>query len=615
MPLPRQLKSESKTYSRSKHPIGQGGNSTVYRAECDDGHQYAIKILNHHLPGKQQHRFIREIEILTSLKGTEGVIEIRDSFNGSDDQPPFFIMDIGIPAFEWAKTKKEPEIAFALLEIANTLKRLKAEKTSHRDIKPENILFINDKPYLSDFGLAHKEGEPRLTLEGDKQIGAKMTMAPEMVRDPYSADYYKADSYSLAKTLWILLTKGQNCFEGCYSTHGQESLWNYDVEILGDIEAYITTCTSNSPDLRWSYDKSINFFKEWLDITNEDGIRSKEAWRLLKKRIFPFTPPEIAEWSNLDDIFRVFELVVNKPCWNHSFFPDGGGLDLSDVKKSEQPGCLEFVFQGFVNIIKPKKLSFYSPGGDDFGEQDYFILEVDELDFISPNQSGTNEVVTQLSATEFTDPNCAEWNDYNGDKLPEDARSLVRWRQGKFAIFMGASLYNQNGILINGKRVDAYDAPHNSLDQIDFFNFFKKEFKDENSESKSTYTYITPTSTRLKKQLLSQAQADFIRQFISDLSSIEGDKRKISTGDLIEIDWRKAIPTMKQKLDLIERLSDTELQLLNAVMYSGRDNKPPYGLSLDEQLSLHSTRNEYAIMSKGIPSVRRYLQEGLDMYT
>ncbi|MGE4292332.1 MAG: protein kinase family protein [Desulfovibrio sp.] len=596
--------------------MGQGANSTVYRAECEDGGQYAIKVRHTSLSQKQQQRFLKEIEILTSLKGTKGVIDIQDSFGGDDACPPFYTMDIGIPALEWAKEKKEPEIAFAFLEIANTLERLKAEKTSHRDIKPENIIFINDKPYLSDFGLAHKEGEPRLTLEGDKQIGAKMTMAPEMVRDPYSADYYKADSYSLAKTLWILLTKDQNCFEGCYSTHGQESLWNYDVEILGDIEAYMTNCTSNSPDLRWSYDKSINFFKEWLDITNEDGIRSKEAWRLLKKRIFPFTQPEIAEWSNLDDIVRVFELVVNKPCWNHSFFPDGGGLDLSDVKKSEQTDCLEFVFHGFVNIIKPKKLSFYSPGGDDFGEQDYFILEADELDFIS-DQSGINEVVTQLSATEFTDPNCADWNDYNGEKLPEGARLLVRWRQGKFAIFMGASLYNQKGILINGKLVDAYEAPHNSIDQIDFFNFFKKVFKNKDPESKTTYTYKAPTSTRLKKQLLSQAQTDFIRQFISDLSSIEGDERKTLTGELTKIDWKKANSTMKKKRDLVKRLSDEELQLLNAVMYSGRNNKPPYGLSLDEQLPLHPIRNENedAITGKAIPSVRRYLQDGLDMYT
>jgi hypothetical protein len=48
-------------------------------------------------------------------------------------------------------------------------------------------------------------------------------MAPEMKRESSNADLAKVDVYSLAKTLYILLTNNDKCFDGQYST---DSIFN-----------------------------------------------------------------------------------------------------------------------------------------------------------------------------------------------------------------------------------------------------------------------------------------------------------------------------------------------------------------------------------------------------
>lgn len=353
MSLPRKFKSLKKEYHRRKGILGEGGNSHVCKVQADDNF-YALKTRKKGLNSKQKERFVREIDILKDIQHLDGVVNMLDWYAVGENQEPFYVMDIAAPALEWAKDKDQVEIIKSLLELAETLNVLEKNKISHRDIKPENILFIDDHPVLSDFGLAYRDGDDRITCEGDRQVGAKMTMAPEMLRNPYDADYYKADVYSYAKTLWMLVTGDDECFDGAYSTHGKESLWNYDIEILGEVEDLLTKCTSNFPDVRWPYSKIISCLNDWIEITREDDSRRKEAWRHLKKRIFPYTQPEAAEWTDLDEIIQVFELVMNKPCWNHSFFPNGGGLELSEVKKSCENGCLEFEFQGFIHIINLK---------------------------------------------------------------------------------------------------------------------------------------------------------------------------------------------------------------------------------------------------------------------
>ena len=615
MKIPNTFITRNNEYKRSKRPLGEGGNSIVFEVTCRKGNNYAIKLQKANILDRQKIRFKNEIDILSRLKNHNGVIKLHDFSYQNDMHLPFYIIDLGISAFAWCQSKKDAEIIAAFLEISKTLKQLQEDKISHRDIKPDNIIFINNTPYLADFGLAHEENKQRLTLEGDKQIGAKLTMAPEMIHYPYHANYYKSDVYSLAKSLWILLTKDNNCFEGCYNTHSKESLWNYDIEVFGEIEIFLEKCTHNSPDERWSYDKIISFFEHWLSIADDHVNCRKESWRHLKRRIFPFSQPEMAEWTELNDITKILNIICSKSYWNHTFLPDGGGLDFTSVRKSDEDGCIEFEMQGFCNIIRPLKLCFYSPEGELHGEEDYFLLIADELDFISNEQLELKEIITQLSKTEYTQEECYNWDDFNGETLPQDARKVIRWRGGKFAIFMGSSRYNQKGIYIDGKLINAYSGFHNTIDETEFFNYFKALFR---IKPKKIYNsiYLTPKSTRLKRKILTKTQLKIINSFITNISTID-DKDSQNNSESNGIIDFKNIFCIDKRATIIEGLSGQDLQLINAVMYSGRENRPPYGIPLDDQLQYYNNPedNRQSLLNIKISLICSDLKRGIEMFT
>jgi serine/threonine protein kinase/Flp pilus assembly protein TadD len=76
----------------------------------------------------------------------------------------------------------------------------------HRDIKPANLLVdLRSNLWITDFGLAHCQGGPHLTLTGDI-LGTLRYMSPEQSlakRMPVDA---RTDVYSLGATLYELLT-------------------------------------------------------------------------------------------------------------------------------------------------------------------------------------------------------------------------------------------------------------------------------------------------------------------------------------------------------------------------------------------------------------------------
>jgi eukaryotic-like serine/threonine-protein kinase len=101
---------------------------------------------------------------------------------------------------------KQPtrEIVHLAVQAADALEYAHQMGIVHRDIKPANLLLDERRNlWITDFGLAHIQGDARLTLTGDL-VGTMRYMSPEQALGRGHVDH-RTDIYSLGATLFELL--------------------------------------------------------------------------------------------------------------------------------------------------------------------------------------------------------------------------------------------------------------------------------------------------------------------------------------------------------------------------------------------------------------------------
>ena len=200
---------------KSEEFIGRGGNAFV--ADCGNG--CVKKILNIKKCNREKiQRFKDEVTVMKRLNGTKGVLPILQDHLDDGKHEYWYTMPKAELLIEHINKSdnKYQECQKAIQQLILTLSCLHEKKISHRDIKPSNLYYYDGLYCFGDFGLVDFPDKFNELTKSYKQLGAWTTIAPEMKRNPKNADGIKADVYSFAKTIWIVLTGNDKCFDGTY---------------------------------------------------------------------------------------------------------------------------------------------------------------------------------------------------------------------------------------------------------------------------------------------------------------------------------------------------------------------------------------------------------------
>lgn len=500
-----------------KKPIGSGGNAKVYKAQKDSGEIVALKELRpkEHNFNKKKERFISEIKIVKEMQEElKGIIPIIDFALPDEKNKYWYTMPLAKPLYEKLSSELNiEEVTNCIIQLANVMAEIHEKDIVHRDIKPSNIYWYNDHYCFGDFGLVDYPDKEDLTATRES-VGPRNTIAPEMKNDAKNSDGKKADVYSLAKTLWMLLTKSPYGFEGTYDeTSNIMGLINFfPKQHLVELNSLLYDSTREEPELRPSMQEFSSRLEEWLSVREDFNKSNLSQWTYIQNKLFKGYIPDTAIWTDIDDIVNVLNLLGSMPSLNHMFLPNGGGLDLKNVSCSDEDGCIEIdAMEKYV--LKPKRLLVENISKDYIWS--YFRLELEDLSPIFPDETyGNYERLTDDSKGNYLSWVCGNYGYYDdGTPLPEKYKIVSRYLNGNFVMFSKGSIYNE----ISG----TYDARHNkfntevfrkyieilrigylSIPRKKFFEVFNKDpFKIEDKENEERRLNESHKKIEIEKKL------------------------------------------------------------------------------------------------------------------
>ncbi|MEV7554745.1 serine/threonine-protein kinase [Amycolatopsis sp. NPDC089917] len=193
--------------------LGRGGMGVVWLARDRVlGRAVAVKQL---LAGEGGHvastRFIREARLAGRLNNPR-IVTVYDVFH--QDGVPYVVMELldGDNLADHVE-RHGPLPAHRVAEIGlDLLSALTTAHTAgivHRDVKPANVILTPASAKLTDFGIAHSAGDPRLTSTG-LLIGSPAYIAPERFNGHDATA--ESDLWALGATLFYA-AEGRHAFQ------------------------------------------------------------------------------------------------------------------------------------------------------------------------------------------------------------------------------------------------------------------------------------------------------------------------------------------------------------------------------------------------------------------
>jgi serine/threonine protein kinase len=545
--------------------LGSGGNANVYRAKDNKGNQYAVKILkvgNYPAFRKKYNRFKDEVRIVranqTVIPGILPIIECSLP-NNPYKNTPWYSMPIATPIVEILNHHSSiNEIMQCIEQLSSTLIKLHEKGIVHRDIKPNNLYFYKNNWSFGDFGLVEYPRKTDLTAKGES-VGPKYTIAPEMKRDAKNSDGKAADIYSLAKTLWILLTGVNEGFEGQYSDNIEKfNIASYrEHGFLVTIHNLLMECTSNIPSERPSISVFNQVVNDWFLISRDFKRKNILEWEYIYRKILPNTTPEAITWTSLEDIIFILNLISKIDSLNHVFMPGGGGLDLTKCTLSNEPSYIELHFDHIIKKLKPKKLHLNSFTNNP--KWNYFLLETEEIEAtgLYPKGERYYESVLELSPGVYVEPYHKYYEEINGEPIPQNAREVMLSLKGSYAIFAKGSTYNG----ISG----TYDGRHDKMTSSDFYEYIKSMIRYQQ------WANNNPDEAKRKKQ---ERKARENEQ--REIESKEYERRELE----LKAQWEEVLSSVKMPIAPEQLLSgevyftiEMNDQYFENVYYISNENK------------------------------------------
>lgn len=453
--------------------LGEGGNANVYHVRDNTNcMELALKEL-YNKSYEKKARFINEIHITEQNASTiPGIIPIIES----NEEEYWYTMPLATKILDYVKDKTISDIVTGVIELSDTLEKLHEKGICHRDIKPSNIYYYNDRFSFGDFGLVDFPDNPYDFTKSNKGLGAIFTIAPEMKRDPKHADGTKGDVFSLAKTMWMLLSGDDRGFDDVYNfldkSHGLRYIEKYKNIHLVELEELLKNATDNNPSLRPTIKEFKDRLNIWLDVYNDYYKAQASDWNFLNKQLFGLNPPESSCWREIHKIIEVLNIVGMTPAYNHMLFSDKGGLDFSYAELANEKDCI-YIYDtaGCCYLVKPKCL-YYEGFGENY-RWNYFLLEFNRLNPIFEENGVVDfEYLVEDMPGHYVDAKYVQYGVYDYDTgipLPQGYKTVCRYIRGKFLIVMKSGPYNN----ISG----TYDGRHGLCSNTYFRDYISKLVK------------------------------------------------------------------------------------------------------------------------------------------
>jgi serine/threonine protein kinase len=434
--------------------VGGGGNGEVWAAHSNDGTPpIAIKFLRKIKPVAIQ-RFKDEVAVIRKLAGVPGILPIIRAELDGVVAIPWFAMPLATELESALAGSSLGEVVTHFSALADTLAILHQQNIYHRDIKPKNLLFYEGRAVLSDFGIAKFPGYGEVTLQGNV-VGPGPTMAPEVRRKTPPPNSAPADVFGLAKSLWMILARHPQGFDGEYSATQQRVLaLAWPEEHLVPLHRILTKAIAHEPEDRSTAKELAAQLSEWVAITSEIDKRAPDEWLAVEADLFPYGTPEQADWRDPEAIRSIVDRIGSSRVASHVMLPGGGGQDIIGASNGRWPGTLELDFGlGSPVVVSPSRLHFRRIENE--RASDFFLLEVNPIEPPAGYRARADMLLiefVQLPDGRLIDASVTDRGEWAGKILPAGSRAITWCLGGSFLLVMRTSRYNRSP--------DTYDGRH-----------------------------------------------------------------------------------------------------------------------------------------------------------